>query len=199
MTAWLRLALLCLLAGGGSAVIAARVRRAPVAPERELRTDEESPASGADIVVALLTSSQCAAARDTALPALVAKALADVRREARAAERPFTSVAIAMDADPKVGATALARWSGFREWATGGGLDGLAFRSMFRGANLGADATPSLVIGQWVPSATARDGSELVVLRRIVGLGEIKAWARDPSRHTLSAMGLQAPPSEPGG
>jgi hypothetical protein len=140
------------------------------------------------LIVAFLTSSQCAAARDAELPRLVDAALLTVERGARKAGLGFSSVAIAIDRNPLTGSRELARYAQFQEWASGGGRRGLAFSTLFRGANAGADATPGVVIGRWTLEGDPTRGRRIEVLKRYIGVGEIKQWARDADNRVLALL-----------
>lgn len=158
----------------------------PSVPSATASPIDEQPVDG--LLIALLTSSQCAAAHDAELPAELDRAILAVEARANGAKVPFTSVGIALDNVPATGAQELSRFTAFREWATGGGRGGLAFSTLFRGANTGADATPSLVIARWRAPRPGSPTRIVDVIRRYVGLGEIRKWARDSSDRVLTLL-----------
>lgn len=132
------------------------------------------------LLVVYLTSSECSAAHDKELPALLASKLRRVEAAGARWGLGVASVAIAMDDNPGFGARELTRYSNFQELASGAGHANLLYQEFFRGENAGNDATPGVVIAEWVGEEYGLgDSREARIVRRLIGLQEIKRWARD--------------------
>jgi len=137
---------------------------------------------GQHLMLVFLGSPNCPWSTNPQLSSFLQDARTSVSATAANRKQEFETLGIALDRDPRLGWRFLEGFGGFDEVAVGRGWgNSLALKYLF-GDLAGEPSTPQILIVQRTIDDTSGmlEVTNEAILRRLVGLSEIKRWIENP-------------------